>query len=306
MTIIMQRKVVKNGPSTLTISLPSIWCKKHNVEEGNILNINLQENSILIGLENKHQIKKINLNLCGYGSMAERIVSAFYKEGYDEFELTYETSNELKSILNVINKTFIGLEITEQKSKKISIKTLAKIDSSEFNDIYRKIFFQLKNIVSDTLDAIQTRDYNKIEELIMLDRNINRFSDYCKRLISRNLVPLKNNGMFHFIIIEQLETLGDEYRNINKYVLKTKLVSSNNLLNIFKKVNGFFYDFNNMYFSFELKKMKKFWDSRNAILNELKKLNETVSREEISIIFHLTSVVNLIFDLYDIIIMINS
>jgi phosphate uptake regulator len=302
----MQRKVVKHGPSTLTISLPFKWCKENLINEGDLLNIKENDDSIIIQLDKTTSTKKIKLDLSGFDKLSERIISAYYKEGYDEFDITFETANELKSILNVINKTFIGLEIIEQSHNHIKIKTLAKIDASEFKNIFRKIFYQLLNIIDESYDAIDTKNKNKTQSLIMLDNNINRFTDYCKRLISRNLVPLKNNGLYHYIIVEQLETIGDQYKDINKHVLKNDLIFSNELKQTFNDVNKFFRQFNDLYYNFELEKMKVFWKKRNELISNLNEHQKNLNKNEMKINYYLTNIVNLLFDMYDLIIIVKS
>ena len=56
----MRRKVIKQGPSTLMVSLPSKWVKNKNIKRGDEINLFEQGEDIIISLEKKEQFQKIN------------------------------------------------------------------------------------------------------------------------------------------------------------------------------------------------------------------------------------------------------
>ena len=88
----MERKVMKQGPSTLVVSLPSKWTKKYNVKKGS--SIFLKEHGSTISIS-KHAEKgetKITVDASGTLPMTHRITGALYKAGYDEINMKYSTS----------------------------------------------------------------------------------------------------------------------------------------------------------------------------------------------------------------------
>ncbi|MFH2020007.1 MAG: hypothetical protein ABIJ34_01210 [archaeon] len=302
----MKRKVVKHGPSTLTISLPSKWCRENAVIEGDELEICENNTSIIIKSELKPDQEKISIDVSGYDLMIGRILAAYYRKGIDNFEIRYSNSAELDEILKIIHKLFIGLEIVEQRDDKIILKRLAALDSEEFNNMYRKIFLLIKDISSESYDAMLKHNFLRLSSLILLDRNINRFSDFCIRLICKEGIKLKYNGTYHHLLADKLEEIGDKYRDINKLVFENKLKIQKDIVQIFKETNDFFDYFYEMFYNFQLQKIRDF-GKKKAILSkkiesELNK-NSDLSRE---FLLELKSIVKLIFDMYDALIIINS
>ena len=60
-----RRKVVKHGPSTLTLSLPTSWVQKHGIKKGTELLITPQHGLLSITTLNPSEGKKTELDLRG-------------------------------------------------------------------------------------------------------------------------------------------------------------------------------------------------------------------------------------------------
>ncbi len=302
----MKRKVVKHGPSTLTISLPSKWCKENKIEEGNELEIKELESNLIIKSRESNDNKTIKLDLSGFGQMTSRILTAFYREGYDGFELKYSTSEELDMISHALQRVFIGFEIIEHKDNSLLIKKLASLEYQEFENIYRKLFLIVNDIAEESFIAIKKNDKNKLKSLLIIDKNVNRFSDFCIRIICQQKIPLKNSGTFHHLLADQIENIGDEYTKINSIFIENEIKMSKNIESIFNKVNLFFHFFYQLFYNFQLKKMTEFWKVHNGIQNDIKKLKNNSDNQENSVIMHLENINNMIFEMYDSLIIINN
>jgi len=172
----MKRKVFKQGPNTLVISLPSKWIKKRNIKRGDEINLIEQQNNLVISLEEKKQFKKIKSNMENLPlDQLANYLSTLYTNGYDEIELTGNIS--LKEITNSIN-TVVGLEIIEAEKNRILIKSYLKEDEGDIDKIIRKIFQLTKSFIKD----IDQGNYNP-EFYIQI---IAKTSSHCLRLIRKN------------------------------------------------------------------------------------------------------------------------
>lgn len=301
----MKRKVSRVGPATLVVSLPSRWAKTHGVKKGDEIEIIENGSQLCLNLDKKEQLKKIKLNLSDFDFMAERVMSAYYKEGYDEFEVMFKTNKELKHIMDVVNKTFIGFEIYDQKDNAIVLKKLAKIDYDEFYNIFRKVLMLLKDIISEGEGALSKNDRDKLESLILLDRNINRFVDYCKRTISVGGVNLKNNGTYHYVMVDTLETIGDKYKEIFRQYLGDAQ-GFNEVSGLYSDANTYFNYFSSLMTDFDVMKIAEFGNKRNSLMKKYDILSKSKNKPNLRILFTLNEIIELIFGMNDLIVMING
>ena len=106
----MQRKVMKQGPSTLVVSLPTQWVKKNKIQKGNSVHLEEKGKTLILSLLPQAQEKIISLNLSQTVPMTHRVVGALYKAGFDEMTLTYSTSEEGEAILTAA-QTMTGHEV---------------------------------------------------------------------------------------------------------------------------------------------------------------------------------------------------
>ena len=71
----MKRKVVKHGPSTLIISIPSGWAKKYSVKQGDELDVDEQGSRLIIDNKGEKQLPEINMDISG---LKPKMIRRFY------------------------------------------------------------------------------------------------------------------------------------------------------------------------------------------------------------------------------------
>ena len=86
----MERKVIQQGPATLSVSLPSKWVQRFNVKKGDNVFVNDQGNKLEISKSSINAEKKtitIKTDETYDCSIIGRELSAAYVAGYDEVEI---------------------------------------------------------------------------------------------------------------------------------------------------------------------------------------------------------------------------
>ena len=168
-----------------------------------------------------------------------------YREGYDEVKVKfhpnlkikhpykYMTKNRLDkkygteretenliSALQIFVDRFIGFEIIDHGKDYILIKEMGELTSKEFDTALRKIFFLLEEMSTSTLEAIQTNNPKLLINIHDVDIRLDKFSDYCRRILNKtsNKEPRKSSILFS--IISFLELIGDEFKNISTHLLE--------------------------------------------------------------------------------------
>jgi phosphate uptake regulator len=227
----MGRKVALIGPSTLMVSLPSRWVKKQQIKKGDELEVLEKEQSLIIS--NKASVKVIektsvhleNLNTslawyyltAAYRSGAEEITIHFTKDSIED--ATKEKTVNMFDFLKSVVDSFIGMEIIRNTNTQYVVREISSLKQDEFNIMQRRIFFSITNMFDDILSASNKNDQKALQHIFEhSDTNINKFADYCIRIISKTT----NLHQTLYTVIVQLEEMGDALKYIASNLAKQK------------------------------------------------------------------------------------
>jgi phosphate uptake regulator len=215
----MKRKVVKQGPATLMVSLPSKWAKKNNVNAGDEINLEENKNALILSKENTILQKEISINIDTSNEIARRIIGDLYKDGYTVVKVTSNNPEIITSIKKRI-VTKIGYEVVELKKNSCIIKTIANIDMNSFEDMINKFFNVLVSLV---IFAREKSEKKEIPDLNELNDMLTKIYNCCNRILRNesfdnsnkysNVILLREGFYFGRYMIELIENINDEKQN---------------------------------------------------------------------------------------------
>ena len=161
----------------------------------------------------------------------------------------------------------------------------------------RRSFLFLKSLSKESLDAAKKQDINALNNVALTDMNINKFTDFCRRVINK-----KGSSKFRktapiYYIIEELEKIGDDYKDLCNYLVKNKLKLSKNTISMYGKMNDFFDEFYTLFYKFDLNQIKELGERKNQLEKELEKMFEKVSSKEARVLYYLNSLLERIFNM---------
>ena len=180
----MRRKIIKQGHNTLTITLPSEWTKRFNLEAGKEVDLIEKENGLFISTYRNGETKKTEFDITGMDiPTIWKYFMGVYREGYDEVVVKFNPESSLESpykflthhkydpkykkegkkvkIIEVLHgfvDRFIGFEIIEHGKDYIRIKEMGELTSKEFDNSLRRVFLLIQQMAEETLEAINTND----------------------------------------------------------------------------------------------------------------------------------------------------
>lgn len=240
MAKITQRKVIKQGPNTLMISLPIKWVQKNQIKKGDDLNIEEQSTSLIISrgaIQNTGKSTEIEFKEDTKDTLIRMAISNLYKKGYDT--VTVKTSGD--QVIPKIHKaveSLMGYEITDQQEGKLIIQDIAKELDSEFDNYLKKTFFMMFELGRVVKEDFVSGKFD-INQVSQLSTNIKKFSDVCKRAIAKNdIYPEKNKHLF--LIIWTLEKIASEYLNCHRYAEKKFKKIEKEIIEYLDEVSAFF------------------------------------------------------------------
>ena len=289
----MKRKIALIGPSTLMVSLPSKWAKKYNLKKGDEIDILENENNIIVSTQKEISQKEIEINVSSLDLMLHRFIGAIYKSGYEQVKLIFQDPKQLETIYDVLRKTCIGFEIIEQSKNFVIIKEISKPEHHEFENVLRRNFLFLLSVAKDSLEAIKKQDYQELKNITLRDHNINKYSDFCRRILNKRSVSEFSKNAPLYCIIEQMEKIGDLYRDICETTYENKLNLDKNTLELYERVNDFISNFYELFYKFNFENIEAFGKKRNEIL---RLLNNSKSENK-HIQFLLNNIFKTTFDL---------
>lgn len=325
----MKRKVIKQGHNTLTITLPSEWIKKLNIQAGDELDLNESNGSLLINGKQHNGNKKTTINITDFSvPMIWRFFQSAYREGYDEIKVIYDPKQSTEGAYNfytsqfeyrrmgekhsikksgldmieeLVNR-FIGMEIIDHGSNYCTIREMGELTSREFDNSLRRIFLLIEELFDKVLELIENNEVGDIQickTLHTMDINVDRFIDYCCRINNRiNDSSFQKNKPVVFSTLFLLELLGDEFKYIGTHLSKTKK-SVKEILPFATKVKEHFEMYYKLFYKFDREGAIKFGENDFKIYNDHFKWKTSEDQELRSLRRHFMQLSKFIFCLME-------
>jgi phosphate uptake regulator len=287
----MKRKIVKQGNSALTLTLPKEWTKKLSLKPGDELEVEEVAGSLKISPEMTGD-KAIELNLEELNeTLIWTYIIASYRLGYNSIKVKFN-KQDFKIIQRVVD-ALLGMAITQQQDNTCVIKDLSSSPSDkEFANIFRRIFYLLEEMGESSLMAIKNKDKDALKNIEFQDYSINKFSNFCLRVLNKKNI----SGPLEYIISE-LENLGDEYARISMELSGLKTLKINpDILKIYEEINQMFVNLHKWYYTFSNQGSVDIVEHKNKINKMIDKINPK-TKEETILLFHLSKIVHLMINI---------
>jgi len=312
----MKRKIIKQGHNTLTITLPTEWTKKLNIKAGDELDLYEKESSLVLNGFEKSKGKSAVINIDNFTvPLLWRFFQGAYRSGCDEIKIIFNKNTKLhkdpyhyyttqfdyaelgekvppKPILVAIQSLidrFVGVEILDAKENHIIVKEMGEITTKEFENSLRRIFlvtFQLFDKVIETIEKDEIGDRNLCKDLHTIDLNIDRFVDYCCRILNKiNTSFSEREKTLLFSTLYLLELLGDEFKYIGKHLAVSKKPVKD-CLPLAQKVRDHFDIYYKLFYKFDREAAIKFGENDQIVYEEHYKFKNKIG-ESRSIARHL-------------------
>lgn len=325
----MKRKIIKQGHNTLTITLPSEWVKKLNLNAGDEIDLIEDNSSLVINGKQHNGFKTTTIDITGFSvPMLWRFFQGAYREGYDEIKLKFDPNKKdyegaynyyathfeysrvgekpikkhvIEMLTEFVNR-FIGMEIIDHGENYCVIREMGEMTSKEFESSLRRIFLLLLDLFDKIISLIKnnkTGDMSICKTIHMIDINIDRFIDYCCRINNKiKDSTFQKNKPVMFSTLYILELLGDEFKYIGTHLAKSKS-KVDEILPFAEKVKEHFEMYYHLFYKFDKETAIKFGENDFKIYNDHFKFKESKNKDVQSIRGHLMQISKFIFVLME-------
>lgn len=325
----MKRKIIKQGHNTLTVTLPSEWVKKLNLNSGDEVEVYENSGSLIVNGKQNDEAKSVTIDVTGLRvPMLWRFFQSVYREGYNEIKLIYNPAKNdyedaynyyasqfeysrmgekpskepaLEMISGLVNR-FVGMEIIDHGENYCIIREMGELTSKEFDNSLRRIFLLIIDLFDKTISLIRNNkigDINICKTIRTMDINVDRFIDYCCRINNKiNDSSFHKNKPIMFSTLFLLELLGDEFKYIATHLAKSKK-KVDEILPFAEAIKEHFEMYYKIFYKFNLDEVKKFGELDFKIYNDHFGLKESTNKDVNSIRRHFMQISKFTFSLME-------
>ncbi len=263
----MERNIIQLAKSTLVVSLPKRWLEKQDIHKGDRVMLDEKEDRIVIHT-GKRVASQVSLDIKKGQTFTKRHVADLYIRGFDEVTITYADDGVPKVIRE---EDLLGFEVVEQTKQRVVIKNVAKGIEHEFDTMFRRSFILLKEMGSLVEQKIIS--HSDIEELKMLEDTVNKFTNFCKRVLNKNGYHPSHKLPFLYSLVRDIEMIGDVY----KYLVGDVQALNAKEVAFMKEVNAYVQAVYDLYYTFSEDRVTKMRRDKETLLKKGKELVKTGS-----------------------------
>jgi len=310
----MKRRIIRQGHNTLTITLPSDWTRKFNLNAGSEIDLIERENGLFISTEKNGESKRAEFDITGMDiPTIWKYFMVVYREGYDEvlirfpkdikletpykfltqhrLDMRYGKEREKQTILSALQgfvARFIGYEIVEHGKDYIIVRDMGELTSKQFDNSLRKIFLIIQEMAEETLEAIKDNDPSILMQIHDVDVNLDKFHDYCIRILNKTANKETRKSALLFSTLYILELVGDEFKNISTHMIydtpKTRLKNILDLAKSTKEQLDVYYD---LFYKFDKAKISKLSEIDSKTYLKVPEMYKRATEAEKEVYHHL-------------------
>ena len=284
----MKRKVIKQGNNTLTITLPRKWAEHTGIKAGDELSIEERGNSLLIGTEKEGEERMVVIDTTKLGFLHKNYISYLYQIGYSQIKILFSEKKTFNFIQEKVGEC-IGFEIVDHGENYCIIKNVASGLHEEFDTMLRRMFLMLLSFVSSSLDAVKKRQFERLQEIALLDRSIDKFSDFCLRILVTKGYKDYSRTPFMYAFIRDLEKVSHVYRRLCDYLYENggRLKISKETISLYEEINIYLRNLYEMFYRYDKKRALTLMQEEENITKRINELFRILPREESIVIHHL-------------------
>lgn len=244
--------LVQHGPSSLTVSLPMKWVKKHHLKKGD--EIELEDNGSFLYVkaeQGKRETPEQVLHVEEYEPQYIRLLlNNFYRIGFDTVRITFQSEEQFAVIQELTNQHYLGFEITKKTEKQCVIESVTEPEEEKFDVLLRRTML----IIDETMRMAEEDLMKKKHELsLYVSQQFNKVEQYvnfCLRSINKGAGKERVDLWIRFLY--ELLVLMGEMNHLYEYLGKNStLAVSKEAVQFMRKTQEIFHEFTQVFYKKE-------------------------------------------------------
>jgi phosphate uptake regulator len=265
----MKRKLVQQGASTLMVSLPSKWVQLNSLSKGDEIDISEENQQLIISKgQKKAKEKDIVITLGDEPVQVYKgIISNLYKRGYDFITIRFSGNNNVSKVRQAI-RNLLGYEIVDQSESSCVVKNLTETLDKEFDTLFRKSLQMFNLMLRYIHEDFVSGKLQHVSEVNELCDNIDKFSNFCRRIINEQKIDAELATSYYLIIV-RVNTMAKRirftYSSLKVAKIDSKVIG---LMDEFCRMNELYLS---IFYKEKIESIDKMAEFRNSIRNSCDK-----------------------------------
>lgn len=217
----MQRKLIKQGTDSYTVTLPRAWVKENGLSSGDLLDFTEADGALVV-LPKARTPKPRVITIDVKGRSHRDILNALnqsYRKGFDHVTLAFSRKEELSEIKRVVKTTMLGFEVTIESKGTCTVENIAEPAPDKFETIFKKLFYLIKSEATEIIDDLRSARYNT-ELRLQQKQSIDLYTNYLRRTLICHRIDTKANSHLLYQIIGLLSGAHHSYYYLHQRVGK--------------------------------------------------------------------------------------
>ena len=232
--VVMERRIMSLGRSSMVISLPKNWMQLNELKKGDAVSLAIQRDRSLVvypSAKKKTAPKEITLRIGQNDDetlITQKIIGAFLN-GYSGFTLISEkifSIPQRKAIRNMAGRLY--MRIMESDSKGVYIQTLTDESKASLEQAIQRMHLISYSMCEDTVTSLKNNDIPLAKSVFSLDDDVDHFAFFILRLLRKaaqdsalanelRIDPL--DCMDHQTLVYRIEHAADYTAEIARHII---------------------------------------------------------------------------------------
>lgn len=297
----MKRKLVKQGPNSLVVTLPSSWLERNKLKKGDVIDMEELQRSVIISsatrLLEKKQPYLLDVSDKDHFYMM-RELTMLYRLGYDEVHVSSASKHImhlkrkkqilLKAFIHELTPRFIGVEIVSEKETSFVLKCFIAVSREETTGIQRRIFLLLKEFMGKIIRGEQFDEQQEHDQIV-------KFINYYLRILHLDLeLHYKEKQLFYSFFTIQ-DKISDCLRHCAQEIKGKKIMTET--LQTVGEIFSFYDDLYNLFYRFERSQQQNIVKKRYSLLIKIKENKRSV--QDMKLLYEAKFILDCLNDFYE-------
>lgn len=231
----MRRRLIKQGKSTITVSLPKRWISENRLKRGDEVEVEERNNEIILRGEKVNRKNTASIKLGKESSDTYRsIIGGLYRGGYDEIEIELIEKEGIANIEKAINSLY-GFEVFYVSNKKCIVRSIYDSEKIDIKSHVLRIIHTIKTIQGIVVEDLEKGKLDSKNEVYELRNNVLKQRDLIMRVIKKERL-LGNEVFPYYTIVLSLWGVTRNYYHLYKNLGKR----DKRYLDLLKETNEYF------------------------------------------------------------------
>lgn len=195
----MRRRLIKQGKSTITVSLPKLWVSENKLKKGDEVVLEERNNEIIVRCDKAYRKNATSIKLGKESSDTYRsIIGGLYRGGYDEIEIELIEKEGISNIEKAIDSLY-GFEVFYVSNKKCIVRSIYDSEKIDIKSHILRIIHTIKTIQGIIVEDLDNGKLDSKKEVYELRNNVLKQRDLIMRVIKKE--RLLGNDVFPYYTI---------------------------------------------------------------------------------------------------------